>query len=181
MPSIDSRAPLTLSFRRAEVAAFWIVGTAACALSAGVVAARAGSSEPWLWAAAGTAVAAPGLIWPRWFRFGVRVWNKGARLAAAALRRYVLRVTYYTVFAGTSVAGSALGLSLDPSERSRWVSRAVSSASTSETPTAGGLLMASRRPGARWMLSLLPIVAMLRMLGDEQVDSAPASTTYTLY
>ena len=187
MPSTSPRPSLTISFRRAEVAAFWTLSTLALAALLAVVALDAGARAPWLWAAAAASIVVPGIVWPAWFIFGIRAWNKGAHLCSVALRGYVLRVCYYAFFSGISPTGSSLGLTLDRAETSRWVRHAGagvpagSASSTSGEPWAGGLLAASRRSGSRWMLGLLPMVLLLRILGDQDVASAPASSTYTLY
>ncbi len=181
MPSIRPRPGLRLTLRRADVAAFWIVSTVTAAIVCGVTAAVAGSTVPWLWAATAVVLPAPGAIWPAWFVFGVRGWNRVTPLCANALRAYVLRVVYYTVFAGAAAAGSSLALASDGG-KSRWIRRSARPPAREDLRgIAGGLMDAARRPGSRWMVCLLPVVAVLRILGDEAADTAPSSSTYTLY
>jgi hypothetical protein len=175
-----------LSSRRADVAAFWMVATLLLGAAIGVVALAVGARAPWLWAAAAILAVAPGIVWPAWFTYGVRAWNKAARLCSVALRAYVLRVCYYTFFAGMGPAGSSMDLAFGSGDTSRWVphgGKQSGAAARSASPEiwSGGLLAAARRPGSRWMLALAPMVVLLRVLGDQHVDSAPASSTYTLY
>lgn len=184
MPSTSPRPTLTLSFRRAEVTAFWILATLTLAALIGLIAYGLGAPTLWLRASAAVLLVLPGLVWPAWFTLGIKVWNKGVHLCSVALRGYVLRVCYYAFVGGLSPAGSSLALTLGPTEVSRWVDHRGgnrSGRSAIDAPSAGGLLAASRRPGSLWMLGLLPMVLLLRILGDQDVASAPASSTYTLY
>jgi hypothetical protein len=188
MPSTDRRLALSLSFRRAELAAFWLVGTACLAFGLGLGALAGGARSPRLWAAAAAVVLVPGLVSTNWFIFGVRAWNKCLRLCARPMRMYVLRVCYYTCFAGIGRAGSSLDLRSQNGASSRWTRRPIAAApadmaaaTTASGSWADGLRAAARQPGAAWMLGLLPIVLLLRVLDDQQVQSAPAKSTYTLY
>ena len=55
---------LTLSYRRAEVAGFWILGTVVVWLSIGLTAAAVGARAPWAWGTtAAMALVLPGLVW----------------------------------------------------------------------------------------------------------------------
>ena len=86
MPSTSSLPSLTIGFRRAEMTAFWILTSAPRRSSLGLAAmlrlarARRGSGQPPV-----SCLPLPGLVWPIWFEFGVRAWNKGVRLSAAVL------------------------------------------------------------------------------------------------
>src|SRR6185369_8743688 len=107
----------------------------------------------------------PGLAWPQWFAFGVSGWNKGVRLAAGALRSYVLKVCYYVLFGAVSWTGSSLDLALGTGTVSRWIpkGRHDSRSDDPERSAAGnearshGLLAALRNPGqgqAAWTVFL---------------------------
>ena len=166
MPSTKGLV-LTISFRRAEVTAFWIVLTTTVSLTLAGSSAALGARLPALWGAAGLCILLPGMLWPAWFDWGVRGWNKGVKLSAAVLRRYVLRVYYYVMFAAVARGGASLELMLSDDERSRWIRR---SASPSIGHMKGG-----------WMFALLPLTFLLLVLADDAQAAAPPSATYTLY
>jgi hypothetical protein len=181
-------ALLTISFRRAEMRALWFVATVTLALILMLSAAALGIAVPWTWGAAALLVLLPGLVWSRWFEIGVSAWNKGVRFSTSLLRAYTLRVCYYFLFGPVSRAGSSLGLELGRAETSRWIPRARGEAAfnkrTPLEPRDGWsreLLDLARRPGKRWMVCLLPVVLLLYLLRGEQQESAPPSSTYTLY
>ncbi len=157
---------LTISFRRAEVTAFWIVLTIAVSLTLAGSSAALGARLPTLWGASGLTILLPGMLWPAWFEWGVRGWNKGVKLSAAVLRRYVLKVYYYVMFAAVARSGASLELMLSDDERSRWILRSAAPIAHAK----GG-----------WMFALLPLTFLLFVLGDDAQDTAPPSATYTLY
>jgi hypothetical protein len=166
--------------------AFWMLTTALLSTGVGLAAAALGARAPWVWAAAGLCVPLPGLVWSQWFEMGIRAWNKGARLAAAGLRAYALKVCYYVLFSMVSRSGSSLALALRTGEASRWIRRGDPASYDPLPPTVGngwaqGLLASARQPGNRWTICLLPIVLLLLVLRDDQPDSTPSSSTYTLY
>ena len=102
-------SPLTISYRRAEVIAFWIVATGVAWLSGSVAAAAIELRPSWLWGfAAAIAVVAPGAFWIPWFEAGIWLWNGSTRRVAALLRWYVLAVSYYTLFAALGASRSAI-------------------------------------------------------------------------
>lgn len=189
MPSTEPRPSLRLSYRRADVAGFWILSTTALALSLVSMAAALGSQTPWAWGAAGGAVLLlPRLVWPPWFDTGIRAWNGLARRSTAALRTYVLKVCYHTLFAAVGRSGSALELLLPQASASRWIrrDRSVSSPDAALRDQDGtqwyhGLLACARTTGNRWVVCLLPLVLLLILLRDEQQESVPPGSTYTLY
>lgn len=186
MLSISSQPPLIISFRRAEVTAFWIVTTVVLSAGLGVASFALGARAPWAWGAAGICVVLPGLFWPLWFEIGVKVWNKGASLSAAAIRAYLLKVSYYVLFSAVALGGSRLDLERSGVELSRWIPRHRPAVDDGGTHAAGenwthALLAAARDPGKTWMICLLPIVMLLLLLRDEQQERAPSSSTYTLY
>jgi hypothetical protein len=102
-------APLTISFRRAEMRALWSLSTVTLALILAIAASTLGSAVPWAWGAGALIVVLPGLVWPRWFEMGVSAWNKGVVLSTSLLRAYTLTVCYYLFFGSVSRAGSSLG------------------------------------------------------------------------
>jgi hypothetical protein len=186
MPSINRRGALAISFRRAEVTAFWMLATAMLAAAAALGAYAAGARAYLLWAAAAILAPAPGLLWPPWFVFGVRAWNKGAHLVASALNAYVLRVCYYVLVGSVSVTGSPVRRQRAAPASSRWLPHpAPQPAFDDEWAAEGGwrgaLLASARRPEAAWILALIPVVLLLRILGDDQTAASPSSSTYTLY
>jgi uncharacterized membrane protein len=182
-------APLTISFRRAEIRALWLVSTVALAFILVAAAAALGSTVPSVWAAGALVVLVPGLVWSQWFEIGVRAWNKGVRLITGLLRAYTLGVCYYVLFTSVSLAGSSLGLGLGRRKISCWIPRAKREATldkrTALDPRDGWsteLLALARRPGNRWMVCLLPVVLLLHLLREDRQESAlPSSSTYTLY
>jgi hypothetical protein len=185
-PMHSTESPLTISFRRAEMRALWLVGTVTLALILSTVSAALGA--PLAWGAGAFVLLLPGLIWSRWFELGVSVWNRGVWFTTYLLRAYTLRVCYYVLFATVGRAGSSLGLELAQTESSRWISRA-----RHETPSERRRLLEGRDgwgrelldlagcPGKRWMVCLLPVVALLYLLRDKQPESVVHSSTYTLY
>jgi hypothetical protein len=163
---VPSTSPLslTVAFRRAEMKAFWILTTAMLSVALGLASAALGVRAPWAWGAVGLCLPLPGLVWPQWFEIGIRAWNKGVRVSAALLRTYVLKVCYYLLFGAASRTGSSLDLVLGKDEVSRWIPRAR------HDPT----------PGA-WTVCLRPVLLLLLLLRDEAQESAPPTSTYTLY
>jgi hypothetical protein len=181
-------APLTISFRRAERRALWLVATVTLALVFIIAATAVGAAVPVAWGAAALVPVLPGLFWSRWFELGVSAWNKAVRLSTSLLRAYTLRVCYFFLFGPVSCAGSSLALELGRTESSRWIPRfRPEGAFDKGTPleTRDGwwseLLDVAARPGKGWMVCLLPVVLLLHLLRDEQQESAPPSSTYTLY
>jgi hypothetical protein len=181
-------APLTVSYRRAEMRALWFVTTITLALIVSTAATALGAAMPWVWGAVAVVMPLPGLVWPRWLELGVSAWNRAARFSTSLLRACSLRVCYYVLFGPVSRAGSSLGLKLGPAETSRWIARTEHEATPDKRrlfePRDGwsrDLLELMARPGKAWMVCLLPVVLLLHLLRDEARESAPSSSTYTLY
>jgi hypothetical protein len=186
---------MSIGFRRADLTAFWILTSAVCAAALGLTAWVSGAKAPWAWAAAGLCAALPGLVWPIWFEIGIRGWNKGVRLSAAALRGYVLKVCYYLLFGAVSRTGSSLNLNLGKTEVSRWIPRdrhhpkRTGGASLPEgiggdlgsSDGLSALIQSSKGAGKAWTVCLLPVMWLLLVLRDEEQESAPPSSTYTLF
>jgi hypothetical protein len=194
VPSTSSAPSLTIGFRRAELTAFWIVTCVLSSILIGLVALAVGARMPWAWAAIGLCLSLPGLVWRIWFEIGVRAWNKGVRLLTGALRRYVLRVCYYLLFAAVSRTGSSLDLRLGKAEVSRWVPRGCQKTGGDRAPQSGpigtdigtkhsvfAMTGSSRHTGHAWTVCLMPVMLLLKLLRDEERESAPPSATYTLY
>lgn len=190
VPLIDRFPPVPLGLRRADIAAFWILTTPVVSLAIWGTAAWLGVPSAWAVGVAGAAVIlVPGLVQPQWFERGVEVWNRMARFMTRAVRKYVVVVSYYILFAALGRAGSSLDISSRRPQRSRWlplpienkrtaVSGALISPSAEEHQTLRSWLRASDHT---WAWCLLPITTLLLLLKDEQPDSAPPSGTYTLY
>jgi hypothetical protein len=157
---------------------FWILGAAALASSTALVFAVLGVPAPAGWgAAAGTAVLLPGLFWRPWFETGVKAWNKSVRVIAPALRTYVLLAR----------SGSSLDARFREGE-SKWSPKAARLPSTVADqafpvlePLHRGLYVWARSTRSEWMILLVPMVFLLNLLTEEAQDSAPPSSTYTLY
>lgn len=184
----STESPLTISFRRAEMRALWLVGTVTLALMLLMVSAALGAQRPLAWGAGAFVLVLPGLIWSRWFELGVRAWNRAVWLITYLLRAYTLRVCYYVLFATVGRAGSSLGLERAQTESTRWIPRARREGSFENRRLLEGrdgwgreLLDLAGRPGKRWMISLLPVVALLYLLRDKQPENVVLSSTYTLY
>lgn len=181
-------APLTISFRRAEMRALWILSTVTLALILAIAASTLGSAVPWAWGTGALIVVLPGLVWPRWFEMGVSAWNKGVVLSTSLLRAYTLTVCYYLFFGSVSRAGSSLGLELGRAETSRWIPRTRREALFEKRTPFGRregwsreLLDFAGLHGKGWTATLLPVVWLLHLLRGEPQGSAPPSGTYTLY
>jgi hypothetical protein len=181
---------LTIECRRADIRAFWIITTAVLALALGLVSDLLGARAPWVWGVGSVGLLLPGLVWRPWFEMGVRAWNKAVRRCAVILRAYVLKVGYYLLFGAVGRTGSSLQLPLRDPETSRWIprTRLQSAFGDCDRLTAapdgwwGSEWLASvRNPGKAWQMCLLPVLMLLRVLGDEGQESALPSSTYTLY
>jgi hypothetical protein len=184
----STESPLTISFRRAEMRAFWLVGAVTLGLILSTVSAALGAQRPLAWGAGALVLPLPGLIWSRWFELGISAWNRGVWFVTYLLRAYTLIACYYVLFATVGRAGSSLGLELAQTESSRWISRARREEQFENRRLIEGrdgwsreLLDLAGRPGRRWMVCLLPVVAILYLLRDKQPESVVLSSTYTLY
>jgi len=180
---------MTIGLRRAEVAAFWIVLTPLVMTAIGLLCMVLGLNRPAVWALGGLLILLPGRFRNDWFELGVRAWNKGVGLVAALLRGYILRVCYFLFLAVTSWSGSALRLGPGVSGASGWIPRSLRDLPMDlmtlgpsgpewrmrELPVAGG------KWANAWMVLLKPFVALLHLLRDQTRESAPPSSTYTLY
>lgn len=186
MPSIERVSPLVLSYRRAEVRAFWMVvvgGTAALLWATG---ASLGAAAAWLWPLAGAVLLlAPRLVRPSWFEDGIWFWNGAARHGANLLRRYVLMVAYYIVIVPVGRAGGDIVTLRQPPGSSLWAplpqARGGLSMSDGVVGTVASLRAYARQGGHWWVLSLLPAIWLLTALTDYQRDAAPPTSTYTLF
>jgi hypothetical protein len=168
-----------VSYRRAEVAGFWIASTVVVWLAIGLTAAALGARAPWTWGtAAAVAVVLPGLVWRPWFETGVWAWNGAVRRLAGGLRMCVLAAAYYILVAAVSRSASSRQPARFPLDSSGWRRR------TESTPRCDDLRSLRdfiRAPGNRWAVTLVPIVFLLTLLRDEEQNGVLPGSTYTLY
>jgi hypothetical protein len=185
------RLPSTaLSFRRADVTAFWIIATTAVGLVSARIAVELKSS-PAVWGPAGAVLfLSPALWWRQWFYAVITAWNRFARVMTSGLRRYTLAVSYYIVFTAVGAAGSSLDTSPNQPQISKWLpihdenKRAALCGAAASCPTAEEhqtLRSWSRETRRPWAWCLFPITTLLLLLDGEQQDTAPPTSTYTLY
>jgi hypothetical protein len=181
---------LTVEYRRAHIAAFWLVGGATLFLVLGVAGIAIGTAAPWSFAASiVAAILLPGLVWRQWFERGVWVWNGCTHRLAAVLSAYILRVSYVFLLAPLGFARSSLDLAHSQPDRSRWIERrhgtddrsAVRESISSRDALHHGLLAFARTPGNRWATGLFPLVFLLALLRDTREEATPPGSTYTLY
>jgi len=176
-----------LSYRRAEIAGFWTVVSTAIAIVATLGATSLSLPEPWAWGTLTAAlVVAPGLRRDGWFEAGIWVWNGSTRRVAAVLRQYVAWVAYYVLFVAVARAGSSLDLAASEARRSGWTARRphetdFQTAWGGSQPAWDRSAAAVDRQKSGWTLALIPVLLLLALLGDEQQDTAPPTSTYTLY
>ena len=177
----------TLSFRRADVAGFWILATTLLALVSGRMAVEL-QLPPLVWGAAAAAlVLAPALWWRDWFYAGVATWNTFGVFMTSCLRRYTLAVSYYIVFAALGRAGSSLDVSRHPPQISKWLP--LPNENTRRAGWAFGPTAEKHQTLPSWLAGndrtwawcVWPITTLLLLLKDEQRDVTPPSSTYTLY
>jgi hypothetical protein len=190
MLSIDRIPNLTVSYRRAEVAGFWILGTVVVWLSIGLAAAAVGAPAPWAWGtAAALALVLPGLVWHPWFETGVWAWNGSVRRLAGVLRTCVLAAGYFILFAAVGRAASSRDQARPRPDSSGWLARTpglfladrVGSRAPENPGSDQGLSAFARQPGNRWAVTLIPIVFLLTLLRDDEQQGAVQGSTYTLY
>ena len=186
MHSTSPAPSLRLSFRRAEQTAFWMLATGILALAVWVLAAAFGAWRPWAWGAGAAAgVLLPRLLSPQYFELGIRVWNKLMRVLAPALRAYVLRVTYGLLIAAVGRTGSSFHAATPDGQRSMWVPRSAGISHDADARRAlledASWYRAAARGSGWWTMCLLPVVLLLRVLKNEELEDTPPSATYTLY
>jgi hypothetical protein len=171
---------ITIGYRRADVAAFWILATATVGVALMLVAAALGGSKPWGWSGVAFAILLPRLVLRRWFETGIWVWNGVTRRLAVVLRAYALRVGYRLI---AVVAGAGSDLELAPSaEPSRWIERRPPPARVEPDHWYGSLRDYARRAPGSWIFAILPMLLVLVVLRDEAVEAtAPSHTAYTLF
>jgi hypothetical protein len=183
---------MKIPLRRGTIAAFWTVVVCVFAFTGAACAAVLGASLWWIWGlGAGILLLLPGLLWPPWLEYGVRAWNKGSRTLGATLRALTLRLCFYFVFLFVARPGSSFQLGLDSKRESMWKARAETSGGVWECPVPRTtarprwlveLLRSTRQRGNRWMVVLAPFILTLMLLeGEDQEDTAPPASTYTLY
>jgi hypothetical protein len=179
---------LTVPLRRAYVAAFWGAGLLVLFTVATVKAAAVAAPSPWRWGAMAAAAALlPRIGSSRWFTTAVRAWNAGVRHCSSGLRRYVLAVSYFTVFAALGAARRDASPASGADGRGGWTPRADGAVPLAGPRAAavdswyGGLRRYTRTADSRWAAVLIPVVLLLLVLRAEQPDAVPPGTSYTLY
>jgi hypothetical protein len=166
-----------LSYRRADVIAFWVLTAIVVAVGTGAVASWVGGGAPWMWGAgAAAAIVLPGLAWRPWFESGIWAWNGTTRRLASALTAFVTAVCYYLIVAAAGRGQSAPDVpgwtKIDPRVRQP---------STDPPSWAGDFLAVARAPGNGWVATLFPLVLLLILVGEASHDAGPPTSTYTLY
>jgi hypothetical protein len=186
--STESASLLMIEYRRASVAAFWLVGAAMLFLVLGTAGIAIGAAAPWQFAASiVTAILLPGVVWRQWFERGVWVWNGCTRRLVAVLSGYILRVSYIFLLTPLGASRSPLVLTLSQPDRSRWIERPHRTderARGGVSPRDGlhhGLLEFVRTPGHLWATALFPLVFLLALTRDRRQEATPPGSTYTLY
>jgi hypothetical protein len=181
------QASLTISLRRSEMTAFWLLAAVIVAVGAWMALTMTSTWARVAWAAAaGGCILIPGAFWSVWFEFGVRGWNKGVRLLTPVLRRYTLIVCYYLFFGSVSRVGSSLDVVPQRAQSSKWTPRTPSDAASRRRASKSNRaywaeVLAATRTGRGWAIFLLPFVLLLRLLHVERRGTSPPSSTYTLY
>jgi len=177
VPSIDSAPSLRIEYRRANIAAFWMVLATTLFAGSSVVAIASGAQAPWrVSVVVVTASVLPGLVWRRWFENGIWLWNGCTYFLAAALSAYVLRVSYLLLLAPLGRTSSSLDLS-SPRGRSRWIERPDGMGDR----TSAGLNAFVRTRGNAWAAGALLPILLLRWLRHTSHETSPPGSTYTLY
>jgi hypothetical protein len=176
---------LRIEYRRANVAAFWLVGSATLFLIVGMAASALGSAAPWSIAASiVVALVLPGLAWRSWFERGVWLWNGCVRRLVAALCAYILRVTYVLLLGPLGASRPSLDLGRSQVDPSGWTERRYikdSQGPGSQEAARHDLAAFVQMPGNRWATVLFPLVLLLAMLRDTNQEATPPGSTYTLY
>ena len=190
MRSTESVPLLTVAYRRANVAAFWLVGAATVFLLLGVAGIAVGAAAPWRFAASiVAAILLPGVASRQWFEKGVWVWNGCTRRLVAVLSAYILRVTYIFLLAPLGSSRSSIDLTHSQPDRSTWIERqrgmdgrlSVQGSVPPRDASHHGLLAFVRTPGNRWATALFPLVFLLALLRDRGQEATIPGSTYTLY
>ena len=177
---------LTIEYRRASVAAFWLVGSATLFLILGMAGSALGSAVSWSIAASiVVAIVLPGLAWRPWFEKGVWLWNGCVRRLAAALSAYILRVSYVCLAGPLAASRPSLDLGRSQVDPSRWTERRDRKDShgsgLQQDATRHDLAAFVQMPGNRWATVLFPLVLLLALLRDTNQEATPPGSTYTLY
>jgi hypothetical protein len=147
----------------------------------GAIARWAGAPWPW---GCGAAIAAtfiaPACFNDGWLDNGVWFWNGAVRRINAWLRRYVIAVAYYGLIVPLGWIGVP-GAAADADGRRHWRPVDASGRHRTDAGTRHDLAAFCRTSGHAWALCLMPVISLLLVLREEQQESAPSSSTYTLY
>lgn len=176
----------TISFRRADVMAYWMLLTLMLGVVLTLIAATLGAATSWAWGALAPAILLPRVFFCEWFETGVWAWNGIARRLAAVLRTYVLMVAYRVLFTAVARGGSEIELAGSPPAVSGWVERSERHdsfpAGTEQDAWYRSLRECARAPRGGWIMTLFPVVLLLTLLRDEAHESAaPSRSSYTLF
>jgi hypothetical protein len=176
----------TISFRRAEVMAYWMLLTLGLGVVLMLIAGRIGTATPWAWGGLAAGILLPRIFFREWFETGVWVWNGVARRLAAVLRAYVLMVAYRMLFTPVAHGGSEIDLAGSASAFSGWIERSQPHdsfpAATEQDAWYRSLRECARAPRGGWIATLFPVVLLLTLLRDEAHENvAPSRSSYTLF
>ena len=179
---------------RAWVRAFWLTVSVCGGVSVGGLAALVGSPR---WAIGGVALTGlallVGRVCPGAMSATYALWNALALSYARVARLGLKVVCFYVLFAAVGRTGSALALARPTPAESLWIPRATLAPSTygyqydaqaQGEPKGGGwtrdYIAWALDSGNAWAIILLPFVAMLSALEDEDQWTFPTSV-YTLF
>jgi hypothetical protein len=182
---------LALPHRRAYAISFWFVLTLLIAMGIWVVGFAAGLPAAWAWALPAALILIPGLFRRRYFYLGISVWNHGTRLLFRILRHAAMRMCFYITFPLLSRSGTSMDL-IPPgskggkAEKSTWHIHTEDAQHAMRDAVRGeawlsDLIRHARTTGNWWLLSLVPLIFTLSLMGEEAKETAPPTSTYTLY
>jgi hypothetical protein len=176
---------------RALVHSLWLVLCVASGLVVGLAAWLVGLPLwPAWWAGATLVPAILGLVQPSLERGAYFGWR---RVASGVCRRSagLLERTAFLVVWMVGRLGGDLRLRRPVGAGSGWVPRTTLSAEAysgtgpdGDAPSSGwvtDLWNWGRGSGNGWIWALIPVLALLRQVGQESASAAPSTTTYTLY
>ena len=179
--------------RRALLTSFWLVVSVTVGLIAG--------ASLWLFARrsgllVGVGVACAwgltGRLWPRLVSAVYRAWNRAARLVARGGRSALLWICYFVVMLVVGKSGGRFGPRGSTSHGSLWMSRGTLPPAAYpgqfNAPTDGvtvdgwvrGYLHWAANSKNLWAIALLPFLALIAVLEEQEQPVLPA-TIYTLF
>lgn len=179
--------------RRAMRRSFWLVASVALGATTG--------TSVWLLArphgfivgaslAGGTALA--GWLWPQLVSAAYDAWNRLARFVGRGARAALLAICYFVVLRAVGKRGERFDVGRPTEGGSHWVERKSLVAEAygmqfnapSNGTVAGGWLRSylvwAARAGNLWAVALLPFLAGIAVLEEDETQSLSA-TNYTLF